>query len=249
MYRVFQRFIEAISETPDPTRLRAAFHETASALDLGAFAYLLMPPEPGTPVQLVTNYPRAWTSHYLANHYERLDPVIARAIRHTDPFEWGHDLSGGALPAHLGRFFEEAAAFGLRHGFTIPIHDRNGVQAAVTFATDVRSAAFRRSIELNGAVLQLLSILFHRQTCLALSGHTKSAGVALTRREAECLEWAAKGKSSWETGRILSVSRRTVAFHLKNARAKLGVYSTIEAVAVASTVQVLDHGRLGREQY
>jgi DNA-binding CsgD family transcriptional regulator len=56
-------------------------------------------------------------------------------------------------------------------------------------------------------------------------------GVLLSRREVECLEWAAKGKSTWETGRIMGISRHTVAFHLDNAKAKLGVRSTVQAVA------------------
>jgi DNA-binding CsgD family transcriptional regulator len=56
-------------------------------------------------------------------------------------------------------------------------------------------------------------------------------GVALSPRELECLRWAAQGKSAWDTGRILGISRHTVAFHLDNAKTKLGVRSTIQAVA------------------
>jgi LuxR family transcriptional regulator, activator of conjugal transfer of Ti plasmids len=234
MHRVFQRFVDCVSESPDPDSLQAALHDVSCALDLGAFAYLLMPSRPGEAVRLISNYPCEWTEHYLARHYELLDPVIERAVSCTDPFEWGLELTAGTLPARIAGFFEEAAAFGLRHGFTIPIHGRNRAIAAITFATDMRSETFRRSIALNGAVLQLLSILFHRQASLALARRKDAERVHLTRRESECLEWAAKGKSSWETGRILNVSRRTVAFHLRNAREKLGVYSTVEAVAVAS---------------
>ena len=47
--------------------------------------------------------------------------------------------------------------------------------------------------------------------------------VALSPRELECLEWAARGKSAWEIGRLLNISRRTAAFHLDNAKMKFGV--------------------------
>ncbi|MDE5454256.1 hypothetical protein GWE18_15680 [Bradyrhizobium sp. CSA112] len=43
----------------------------------------------------------------------------------------------------------------------------------------------------------------------------------LSEREKACLRWTALGKSSWEIGRILSISENTVVFHIKNAMRKL----------------------------
>lgn len=45
--------------------------------------------------------------------------------------------------------------------------------------------------------------------------------VDLTDREKACLGWTALGKSSWEIGKILSISENTVVFHIKNAMKKL----------------------------
>lgn len=53
----------------------------------------------------------------------------------------------------------------------------------------------------------------------------------LSRREAECLRWVADGKTDFEVGKILSISPRTVRFHIRNAKAKLGVATRIQAVA------------------
>jgi DNA-binding CsgD family transcriptional regulator len=47
----------------------------------------------------------------------------------------------------------------------------------------------------------------------------------LSGREKTCLSWTARGKSSWETGRILCISENTVIFHIKNAMRKLGTNS------------------------
>jgi LuxR family transcriptional regulator, activator of conjugal transfer of Ti plasmids len=66
-------------------------------------------------------------------------------------------------------------------------------------------------------------------------------GASLTPRELECLEWAAQGKSAWEIGRILGISRHTVAFHLDNAKAKLGVRTIVQAVARLTASR--PHGR------
>jgi DNA-binding CsgD family transcriptional regulator len=54
--------------------------------------------------------------------------------------------------------------------------------------------------------------------------------VALTGREAECLRWAALGKSAAETGNIVGISAATVRVHLKNAKRKLGSNTPLEAL-------------------
>ncbi|WP_438800867.1 helix-turn-helix domain-containing protein [Achromobacter pestifer] len=55
----------------------------------------------------------------------------------------------------------------------------------------------------------------------------------LSERQASCLHWAAMGKTSWETARILGVSESTVNFHLCNACEKLGVRGRRAAVVTA----------------
>lgn len=52
----------------------------------------------------------------------------------------------------------------------------------------------------------------------------------LSPREGECLRWVADGKTDIEVGQILSISPRTVRFHINNAKAKLGVATRIQAV-------------------
>jgi len=51
----------------------------------------------------------------------------------------------------------------------------------------------------------------------------------LSPRELECLEWAAQGKSAWEIGCILGISRYTVASYLESAKEKLGVRTIVQA--------------------
>lgn len=55
----------------------------------------------------------------------------------------------------------------------------------------------------------------------------------LTRREVECLSWAANGKSEWEISQILGISEHTSEKHLLNAKTKLGTVNRVHAVAEA----------------
>jgi DNA-binding CsgD family transcriptional regulator len=56
------------------------------------------------------------------------------------------------------------------------------------------------------------------------------APIRLTSKEVECLKWCKEGKTNWEIGEILSISEKTVEFHLGNAMRKLGATNRITAV-------------------
>jgi DNA-binding NarL/FixJ family response regulator len=58
--------------------------------------------------------------------------------------------------------------------------------------------------------------------------------IALNDREVETLTWVARGKTSAEIARILGLSKRTVDFHIDNARDKLGAATRSEAVIKAA---------------
>jgi DNA-binding NarL/FixJ family response regulator len=59
----------------------------------------------------------------------------------------------------------------------------------------------------------------------------------LTEREAEVLRLVARGKSNKEVARALSVTERTVEFHVSNVLSKLNLVSRVEAAVWAK-----DHG-------
>jgi len=64
--------------------------------------------------------------------------------------------------------------------------------------------------------------------------------VDLNDREVETLTWAARGKTSSEIAQILGLSKRTVDFHIDNAREKLGAATRVEAAIKAATGRLID---------
>jgi DNA-binding response OmpR family regulator len=64
--------------------------------------------------------------------------------------------------------------------------------------------------------------------------------IDLGAREIETLTWAARGKTFAEIGQILGLSRRTVEFHLDNARRKLGVPTRTQALIKAAVGQLIE---------
>lgn len=62
----------------------------------------------------------------------------------------------------------------------------------------------------------------------------------LNDREIEALMWAARGKTSEEIATIMSITERTVNFHLNNARGKLGVATRIQAAVKATITGLIE---------
>ncbi len=64
--------------------------------------------------------------------------------------------------------------------------------------------------------------------------------VELNDREIETLTWAARGKTSAEIAQLIGLSKRTVDFHIENAREKLGVSTRIQAAVKATTGRLIE---------
>ncbi|MGO4716334.1 response regulator transcription factor [Bradyrhizobium sp. 2TAF24] len=64
--------------------------------------------------------------------------------------------------------------------------------------------------------------------------------VQLNDREVETLTWVARGKTSAEIAQILGLTKRTVDFHVDNARIKLGVATRTQAAIKAVTGRLIE---------
>ena len=64
----------------------------------------------------------------------------------------------------------------------------------------------------------------------------------LTAQESKVMRWVVEGKTSWEVGMILSISERTVKFHLANIYSKLRVANRVQAVSLFSRGHTAGHG-------
>ena len=64
--------------------------------------------------------------------------------------------------------------------------------------------------------------------------------IDLNSREVEVLTWVARGKTSAEIAQILGLTKRTIDFHIDNARSKLGAATRTEAVLKAATGRLIE---------
>ncbi len=229
---LFQEFVDALSTARGDEEFERVATRAANGLGFRWFAYLRL--ADGLP-QLVSSYPKSWTSRYLRLRYQALDPVVQRAHAENAAFSWG---TGGLIrprsKAERG-FFDEATVFGIKSGITVPIRGGFGRIAAFTLATDDPQMQPERLLEGSKDLLHLIGLYFHTHLAQGLRRVSEVAESAsdLSQRERQCLAWAARGKTIAETAVLVGVAPRTVAFHLENARRKLDAVSIAHCVAQA----------------
>lgn len=227
--RIFQSFIDRLLTAENFEEFSKVMSDTASALDLSYFAYLAPQRSTNDTPRLISTYPSRWTTHYLRSRYQKIDPVIREVLQTPEPFHWGVDFPLRVASIAERQFLEEAAYFGIRFGFTVPIYDGEDPVAALTFAADQKRPQFEKFVDTHARALQLLAMYFHAHVSRKFANERIFGGTSLSPRELECLEWASQGKSAWEIGCILGISRNTVACYLEKAKEKLGVRTVIQA--------------------
>lgn len=185
---------------------------------------------------LLHNYPQAWAQHYSEAGLYEIDPVLQRAGRDPLPFFWDAAFEGEAVTAAQRKLLEDAAGFGVAHGYTVPIHLSwlpGALRASCSVVPD--GAVDRRSYSV---VQAIATCLYTALSCPRPLGQVESS-VGLSRREHQCLALAAQGKDDWAIGELLHLSHETVHWYLKRLMRRLGMSTRIQAVMWA-----LENGQL-----
>lgn len=182
-------------------------------------------------------YSPAWCQHYQHSNYVDVDPVVRLGMTGLLPIDWSvFDLHD----SKRRRIFGEAKEFGLgRQGLTFPIRGRGTETAIFSINVDMADkewGAYKRACM---SEFQLLAHYFHTTVIRVEGGVLPDYEARLAPRERECLQWAAVGKTAWETSMILNISEATVRVYLDSARHKLDSITKVQAVAKAIALGII----------
>ena len=174
-----------------------------------------------------------------------LSSPIPRACRYeSEPFWCNKDGIYTRVPnvlldeIDLSKFSDHVGPKAL---ICIPIHMPFGQIGAVSFSVpDKEKADLSEEFEKHSFVLEAMSRAF-------ITGYVKVTdqrnwipkNCRLSKREVQCVSWAALGKTDREIAMILSRSCATVRFHLHNAAKKLEAVSRSQTVFKASQLGYL----------
>ncbi len=165
----------------------------------------------------------------------RIDPVLRRCRQSGTPLVYGQDTY---VKAGMGEKWEHQAPFGFAYGVAATLHLPGNQH--VVFGIDRSDPLPTNRLELTALVAyaQLFATFAQRAVKNVLVSSSpvrrrRPGRVRLSPREHECLQWAAEGKTAWETGMILSIAEGSVAKILASAIRKLDCASKPQAVVKA----------------
>lgn len=140
----------------------------------------------------------------------------------------------------MAKLFDEARQHGLAGGVTYSDVSGNGGSSLLSLTNSRDKPANRRQVDAQlGRGFMLMTYAHAAMNRIHACGALAWPAVALTVRERDCLLWVSTGKTSWEIARILSISERTVVFHVTNAAKKLGTTTRAQAVAKAVSMRLI----------
>ncbi len=171
------------------------------------------------------SYPPAWLDLYLSRRFDRIDPILREHLANprvqfwTDTYRRYSDTPG---------FVSLSNDFGLTAGYSFGLRTDDG---RTTSLCSLSARSMRRDPRTEYVVsyaAPIVDILLDRSSRIS-----RGQSIPLSKREVEVLQWAAEGKSNWETSRILRVSEETVKTYVKRVLRKLNARNKGQAVAAA----------------
>jgi DNA-binding CsgD family transcriptional regulator len=238
---VIDPFLRDLDACTNLEELGPIFHKAFSDVGFGYSAYTRLD-QPGyeqissdvfqRSMVMVTTFPAEWRWRYNRQSYHQTDPIYRHCRSNVSSIGWQQVMRCGELAPIQRQMFSEAHDCGLADGLAIPLHGPRGGFAVVALSSDQMESEFNRIVEARRHTAHLMAFHFHAVVeKMLLREEETSKTVELTERETECMKWSALGKSSWEISQILSLSERTVNFHMGNAIRKLDVSNRTHAVA------------------
>ena len=161
----------------------------------------------------------------------RYDRTIPLAARRTIPWlSW--DLWEQPAEDPMERDIEDRLQSLFTSALVVPIHSPGLRFTGVFLGSDLPREELEKLDRETRPDVFLATALFNARFA-ELLGQQDEGERALTDRERECLLWAARGKTAWETSMILSISESAVKKHLGRSAAKLNALTRTHAVANA----------------
>ena len=126
--------------------------------------------------------------------------------------------------------------FGVAGAVIAPAYLPGGVIGAVVWATADAGVDVKTVFDAKAETLHALALRFVAAYADATCAGRAAPAARLTRREIQCLKWAAAGKTDAEIGSIMRIALPTVRFHVTNASRKLDAAGRSQAIHRAAVL-------------
>lgn len=176
---------------------------------------------------------KRWHAHYLAENYDEVDRVLDTEYRGVLPVFWHIDTQiKNAKGRREKKMRLDSKKFGAVQGLSIPIHGPNDDFANLMVEQVVRQHCLENWQELKYTLLSAAYCYYnYLQKCL-LKQNPNTEKIQFSTREMQVINLVAKNYPVREIAKILSITERTVNFHIQNVNKRLGVNNKYQSVAI-----------------
>ena len=217
--------VDRIAAAPTVSGVWDAYLGATKLVGLPFGAAAFYPLDAQEPPRVIADaLPENWLQDYRDQELAKGDLLTPRARQSQTSFEWRMtDWDREALTGSQRRWYDHNIETGLLGGLIIKDLRRGENMVLLVCGHDGILETHDR-----------LALYFAGQEAmLRLREMAVPDYATLSRRERECLQWAAAGKTDWEISRILSLSDKTVNIYIERAKAKFGANTRAQAIVMA----------------
>lgn len=227
----FMSPLQNIEKAIDFNALKKSLAAIASGMGYDFYAVyvrLISNQKKNTSLYLLTNYPHCWLIEYENNNYIEVDPLFNIIKTTCLPIVWDDIIKDLSSVGHSPEIdvLNRAKAHGINSGVSI----KSGSHGLMSFGSKKAHNEIRENID------STLFLLAGVANCACerlgyLVGKENFGNVNLTRREMDCLLLSMQGMKASNIAEKLSMSDRTVYFHIKSIKEKFRASSTTEVLS------------------
>lgn len=240
---LLNKFISDLSVASGLPEINELFLDFVRSLGFDYSVYIVLTAPGVTPDEIMNlilgNHPPEWNNYYTENGYTSFDRTFVEAFRSNLPIIWDDLVQNGNLTIKEKQVFSDAAKFGVKFGISFPIHGPSGELAYVTASSSNDDEKTKKHLLEQKHTVHVATQYLHER--IRDMGYLKEffERINPTDREKECIYWAARGKTAWETAQILGISENTVNTHIKSIMAKLNVSNRMELIAKSVAYRII----------
>lgn len=224
------KFLQAASGYEDAGRLEAHFLSVLAAFGFDRYACATFDADAdGAHATILAGAGlEDWHEHWLRSNYDEVDPVARLARARRPQFSWAEardwSRQQGEVQARQSQLWGEAADAGMGEGLVSCAYGPGGELLLLRMTTAARTIR-----PADRPMLDAVAVVFSTMRLRLREREADQPQGTLTLREQQCLRWASQGLVDQEIADQLAISPKTVAFHMENAKRKLGARTRLAA--------------------
>lgn len=241
--------VQSLNHVENKAGLVDYLTELTKAMKLKHFWYMIIPRDlarlnhKSLYHTAINNYPKEFEHGYINDQRYLYCPVLHHAYHQIPyPASWDELFDGSKISELQIAQVEWFATQGVTNGISCPIHGANGEFSILHFVLNKEDdPCSEEVIAIKNKLVTLTNFIDVKAKNILVKSHLSCDNIKLTPRETDCIMWAARGKTSWETATILKLSEHTVREYLKNCLTKLNASTKAEAISKAILIGFISY--------